>query len=151
MSDDALITQLAAVDLFAGLPDKVLKRIAQDGNVEAFGAGTHVTEEGSAVAGWAPFSPQGVRFYLILDGSAGVEVHGKSVGEMSAGQYFGETSLIDGEPRSATVVAGSGGMRAFTLTAWAFSPILKENPAVALALLKVLAARLRAAESRASA
>ncbi len=39
-------------------------------------------------------------------------------------------------------------MKAFSLTAFDFAPILEENPPVALALLKVLASRLRAAEAR---
>jgi len=39
-------------------------------------------------------------------------------------------------------------MTAFALTAFDFAPILEEHPPVALALLKVLAARLRAAEAR---
>ena len=107
-----------------------------------------MTEEGSSVKGWASFSPTGVCFYVILEGSADVEVHGEHRITLGAGQYFGETSLIDGQPRSATVVAGPEGMTAFALTAFDFAPILEENPPVALALLKVLASRLRAAEAR---
>jgi CRP-like cAMP-binding protein len=148
MTDDNLIRQLAKVDLFAGLSDKVLQRIEGQGETVSFEPFTHVTEEGSKVSGWAPFSPEGVRFYLILGGSADVEVHGIRRGTMSPGQYFGETSLIDGEPRSATVIAGPDGLSAFAVTAWAFAPILEENPPVAMAMLKVLARRLREAESR---
>ncbi len=148
MSDDALHKTLSDVDLFAGLPSKVIKSIAAEGHTKAFAAGAPVTEEGSKVGGWAPFSPDGVCFYVILEGTADVEVHGVYRTTLGAGQYFGETSLIDGEPRSATVIAGPNGVTAFALSAWAFAPILEQNPPVALAMLKVLAARLRAAEAR---
>ncbi len=148
MTDELLVQQLAAVDLFAGLPDKVLRRIAMEGQRRTIAAGTHVTEEGSSVGGWAPFSPAGVCFYLVLEGSAKVDVHGDFRAELVPGMYFGETSLIDGEPRSATVVAGADGLSVFALSAWAFRPILEENPPMAMAMLKVLASRLRAAESR---
>ena len=149
MSDDALVQTLSDVDLFAGLPDKVIKRIASTGKTRTFAPGAAVTEEGSSVSGWASFSPDGVCFYVIRDGSADVEVHGAHRATLGPGAYFGETSLIDGQPRSATVVAGPDGLTAFAITAFDFAPILKEHPPVALALLKVLAARLRAAEARA--
>ena len=148
MSDDAIVKTLSEVDLFSGLPDKVVKRIASEGRTVSFDAGTPVTEEGSSVKGWASFSPSGVCFYVILSGTADVQVHGDHRITLGPGQYFGETSLIDGQPRSATVVAGADGMTAFALTAFDFAPILEQNPPVALALLKVLAARLRAAEAR---
>jgi len=148
MSDAAIAKTLSEVDLFAGLPDKVIRKIAAEGRMASFDAGTPVTEEGSSVKGWASFSPTGVCFYVILEGSADVQVHGEHRITLGAGQYFGETSLIDGQPRSATVVAGPDGMKAFSLTAFDFAPILEQNPPVALALLKVLASRLRAAEAR---
>ena len=148
MSDAVIVKTLSEVDLFAGLPDKVIRKIAGEGRTVSFDAATPVTEEGSSVKGWASFSPTGVCFYVILSGSADVEVHGVHRITLGAGQYFGETSLIDGQPRSATVVAGPEGMTAFALTAFDFAPILEEHPPVALALLTVLAARLRAAEAR---
>ena len=149
MSDDVIVQRLSEVDLFAGLPDRVLKHIAAEGRRTTFAPGEHVTEEGSTVSGWAPFSPSGVCFYVILEGGAEVDVHGQYRASLGEGQYFGETSLIDGQPRSATVKAGPEGLTAFALTAWAFAPILEQNPTVAITMLKVLAGRLRAAEARA--
>jgi CRP/FNR family transcriptional regulator, cyclic AMP receptor protein len=149
MTDDALVSKLAAIDLFQGLSDKVIRHIASEGKTTTFPAGATVTEEGASVSGWAPFSPDGVCFYVILDGSADVAVHGEHRATLGSGSYFGETSLVDHEPRTATVTAGPDGMRAFALTAWAFAPILAENPSVMMALLKVITKRLRAAEARA--
>jgi CRP/FNR family transcriptional regulator, cyclic AMP receptor protein len=148
MANDALVKQLAAIDLFEGLSDKVLNSIISEGKTVSFDPGTAVTEEGASVSGWAAFSPTGVCFYVILEGSADVAVHGEHRATLGTGGYFGETSLVDHEPRSATVTAGPDGLKAFSLTAWAFAPILEENPSVALALLKVITKRLRAAEAR---
>jgi CRP/FNR family transcriptional regulator, cyclic AMP receptor protein len=149
MSDDEIVRRLGEVDLFAGLPTRVLKHIASEGTTRSFDPGVPIVEEGANVKGWSSFSKEGVCFYVILEGSAEVEVHGTKRGVLEAGQYFGETSLIDGQPRTATVAAGPEGLRAFALTAFAFAPILEENPSIAISMLKVIVGRLRAAESRA--
>ena len=44
-------------------------------------------------------------FFLILDGHARVEVTPRKRSRLGPGQYFGEMSLLDGDPRSASVVA----------------------------------------------
>ncbi len=149
MSDDEIMRHLGAIDLFEGLPPKVLKKIASYGTVRSYDPGVLVVEEGAEVKNWSSFSKEGVCFYVILDGGADIDVHGDRRASLTAGQYFGEASLIDGQPRTATVHAGPEGMRAFALTAWAFRPILEENPTVAITMLKVIVGRLRAAEARA--
>ena len=83
----------------------------------------------------------------LLEGSAEVEVNGVVRGPLNVGDYFGEISLVDGLPRSATVVAGPDGLSTFALSALAFEPVVKENPEVAQALLKALTARIRSLES----
>lgn len=146
MSDD-IVQRLGQVDLFQGLSTKVLKHIASEGRTRTYAAGEAVVEEGASVKGWSSFSSEGVCFYVILEGSGDVEVHGQTKGTLTAGQYFGEASLIDGQPRTATVVAGPDGMTAFALSAWAFAPILEENPSMAITMLKVIVGRLRRAEA----
>jgi CRP/FNR family transcriptional regulator, cyclic AMP receptor protein len=148
MGDDVILQRLSGVDLFSGLPQRELKRIAETGSTKAFPAGASVVEEGASVSGWAPFSPDGVCFYVILEGTAEVLVHGEPRATLETGQYFGETSLFDHQPRSATVLAGPQGMTAFSISAWDFAPILERNPSAAMAMLKVLAGRLRAADAR---
>ena len=146
MSDE-ILQSLGQVDLFHGLSNKVLKHIASEGTVRSYDPGQAIVEEGASVSGWSSFSREGVCFYVILEGSGEVEVHGVPKGTLAAGQYFGEASLIDGQPRTATVVAGPDGMKAFALSAWAFAPILEENPGMAITMLKVIVGRLRRAEA----
>ncbi len=49
------------------------------------------------------------RFYVIVEGDAGVERAGRVVGQLSPGECFGETSYLSGAKRAATIRAGAGG------------------------------------------
>ena len=55
--------------------------------------------------------------------------------------------MIDGSPRSATVVAGAEGVTTFALSSLAFAPVIDQNPAVARTLLVSLCARLRTTDA----
>lgn len=147
MSDERLITALGQVDLFAGLSPRVLRRIAESGGVSSYEAGAEVIHAGDAVSGFRVFSHKGVDMHVVLAGSAEVRVHGQTVGTLGPGAYFGELSLIDGKPRSADVLAGPAGMTTFALAKWSFDDVLKDHPEVALPMLRVVAGRLRRAES----
>jgi CRP-like cAMP-binding protein len=146
--NDDVVTQIGQADLFAGVSPKVLKSIAASGEVQEFASGDTVTAEGAAVGGLAPFSRTGVYFHLVLDGSGDVFVGGQQVNTVKAGDYFGELSLIDGEPRSADVIAASDGLRTFAINKWAFETLLEEHPEVAVPMLHVLTARLRSMDQR---
>ena len=98
-------------------------------------AGKEITEEGGSATG----------FHLIRTGTASVTVGGQPRAGLGPGQYFGEISLIDGKPRSATVTA-DGPLQTISLASWSFKPILDEQPGVARALLVVMCERLRRAE-----
>ena len=64
---------------------------------------------------------------------------------LGAGSYFGEISLIDGGPRSATVTAKSD-LKTVSLTSWDFNALLDEYPELARELLIQLCGRLRGVE-----
>lgn len=136
MPDVDVLAALRRTDLFASVGDKALKSIAQQARVVNHAAGKEIAAEGGDGAG----------FHLIASGTASVSIRGAAKGDLGPGDYFGEVSLIDGKPRSATVVATSA-LTTVALATWNFRPILEEEPGVAVALLKVMCARLRAAES----
>ena len=71
----------------------------------------------------------------ILDGSAILETAG-------SGSIFGQLALIDDEPRSATVVAKTD-CRLVSVDRRRFQYMVQETPFFALAVMKVLADRLR--------
>lgn len=144
---DELVERLGGVDLFAGLSPRVLARIADSGHEAAYEPGSPVVVQGDSVAGYKAFSPGGVEMHVVLSGEARVDVNGAPVATLGAGDYFGELSLIDGAPRSADVVAGPAGLTTFALSKWTFEDLLETHPEVAVPMLRVLVARLRARES----
>ena len=83
--------------------------------------------------------------YILTGGSARVEVAGTAIGHIAVGEAFGEMSLLDGLPRSATVKAEEP-TTTFALTSWQFLPLLDEYPSISRALLVELCARLRRVE-----
>ena len=135
MSDD-MLAQLRAVPLFAGLKDKQLRDVLERTR-EVEHAGGEIVEEGQ----------KGVGFHLILDGTVTVLQGGEVRRTLGAGDYFGEISLIDGKPRSATI-RPEGVVRTLSLAAWNFAPLIENNPTMAHELLLGLCAHVREAEER---
>jgi len=147
MADEALVTTLGEIDLFHGLSRKVLTRIADAGHEARYEAGHVILAQGESVTGFKAFSPAGVEMHVILDGAARVDVDGVTHTVLGPGRYFGEIALIDGQPRSANVVADEGGLTTLALSKWTFEDLLEKHPEIAVPMLRVLAARLRADES----
>lgn len=123
---------LGRVSLFSDLTGKQLEAIANAAKEIERGTGEVLAKEGDT----------GIGFFLILEGTAQVDVGGDPKAELGPGDSFGEISLLDGGPRTATVTATSQ-MRLLGLTAWAFKAIVKEHPELAVRLLEVLAGYLR--------
>jgi CRP-like cAMP-binding protein len=129
---DQLLERLRSVELFKDLTESELQRIARAGKEVEFERGRTITAEGES----------GVGFHLILDGAADVVVHGRTVKSIGPGEYFGEMSLLDGKPRSATVTV-TAPMRTFALASWDFLPVLESTPSIARKLLVELSRRIR--------
>lgn len=131
-----LVAELAKVNIFAGWSERDRKKLSRLMTVSDMPAGREMTREGK----------DGIGFHLILEGTADVVVGGETRRQLGAGDYFGEVSLIDGKPRTATVVAKTK-LRTAGLTAWDFKPVLSENPALSISLLEGLCDRIRRLET----
>ena len=123
---------LSSVDLFQGLSKRELQRLMASAKELAFEAGDTIVAEGD----------EDGRFYLLIEGDARIVKGRRTLAVLGPGDYFGEISLIDGEPRSATVVAESP-IRALTLARWNFKPLLDEQPAITRKLLLEMCRRVR--------
>jgi CRP/FNR family cyclic AMP-dependent transcriptional regulator len=134
-ADASVVAALAATDLFGSLNKRALETVADTVRVVHHVAGKELTTEGEG----------GVALHLITDGTASVSVRGAQRRTLGPGQYFGEISMIDGKPRSATVTADTA-LTTLALVAWRFAPLLDEHPAISKALLLTLCERIRAAE-----
>jgi CRP-like cAMP-binding protein len=129
---------LAAVPLFAGLGRRQLKRVAAIGRLRRFHDLSTIVRAGEP----------GQTLYVVLDGEVLVRRPGFPDLVRPMGSFFGEMALLDGGPRSATVVA-SGPVLCLTIAQPQFLKLLRTEPPIAVAILQELAARLRAVQSTA--
>jgi len=127
---------LGSVPFFSGLNAKQLKMVAESGKELSYKTGDVIVQEGT----------MGVGFYMVINGKVEVRKGSKVLATLAKGQFFGEMSLIDEQPRSADVVAIIP-TECFSLSTWVFSALVRQHPELALPMLKELAKRLRAAQS----
>lgn len=126
--------KLAKVPVFSGCSKRELDVIARSAKVVSHREGHVISREGD----------RGIGFFLVVDGTAEVTVGGRRRAKLGQGDFFGEISLLDGGPRSATVTATSP-ISLVAITSWAFRGLLREHPSIALKMLETVAQRLRRA------
>jgi CRP-like cAMP-binding protein len=90
----------------------------------------------------------GREFFFIVKGKASVRRNGRKIATLGPGDYFGELSLLDRRPRSATVVSDTD-MTLLVLEQRRFNGLLEEIPALAHKLLVAMSERLREADAKA--
>jgi len=128
---------LDRIPLLQGLDDELLQRLASIVRVRTYQRRAYVIHKGSV----------GDEMFFVLHGKLQVvdtSDNGREVGVnmLETGDIFGELSLIDGEPRSASVVAVSESLLAFLPRGEALN-LFFHNPLVAERMLRRLAQRLR--------
>ena len=92
---DSFVDTLGTVPLFSACSKKELQMVAKSAERVTVPAGNVVVTEGAA----------GTEFFVILDGKARVERHGRQVASIGAGGFFGDLALLDRAPRNASVIA----------------------------------------------
>ena len=130
--DDTVLARLAEISIFAPCTRKELHEIARLTTEVSVENGRVLTTEGE----------RGAEFAIVLEGTADVTQRGKVVNQLSPGSHYGEMSLIDDGPRTATVTATSD-MTLAVVARNEFSQLLEDVPAVARAILRGLAHRIR--------
>jgi CRP-like cAMP-binding protein len=128
---------IGALPLFSRVPKRQVRALAKLAWVVDHAPGEVIVQAGE----------QGNSMYLMLEGRA--RVVGKSR-ILRPGDFFGEMALIDGGPRSATIIAASQ-VRVMMLQRRAFLKVLKQNPQIGLAIMETLAERVRRLERAVSA
>jgi len=133
---------LRKVSIFAHLPDAELEALAR--KVEWREVAADAVVVGEEEAGDALFALARGRVKVVLFGESGREIILRVFRD--AGDFFGEMSLLDGEPRSASVVAIEPSTL-LLLSRDAFREHLRRSPGSALAVMAELSRRLRQADA----
>jgi CRP/FNR family cyclic AMP-dependent transcriptional regulator len=117
---------IATVPLFESLSKRHLKKVAGLTSTVEYNAGDTVIQEGE---------PGDSFFVAVVSG-------GKTLHRLIPGDHFGEISLLDGRPRSASVVAETP-LSLLSLPRTSFLRLVKEDADLARALLASLARMVR--------
>ena len=128
---------LGRVPIFASCTPEEIAAISEVAQESGFQAGQIIVTQGTP----------GQAFYLILSGRVEIIRDGQSLGAFGPGDFFGEMSLLDSAPRSATIKALET-TNCLMLSSWDFKALLERYPSIAVKLLEVLSRRLRVADER---
>jgi len=128
---------LSRVPIFANCTPDEISAISAVAQESGFQPGQIIVTQGTP----------GQAFYLILDGQVEIFRDGQSLGTFGPGDFFGEMSLLDQAPRSATIKALEA-TNCLMLSSWDFKALLESHPSIAVKLLEVLSRRLRVADER---
>ncbi len=131
MSDDA-IDQLRRIPIFSQLDDQALTHVA------SIAGRLDVAKESVLIERGLP----GSGMFVILDGTVGVELRGRTV-EVGPNEFIGELSLLtDHVQRSARVTATTD-VSCLTISRADFAELLEQHPRIAVPMLSELARRLQ--------
>jgi CRP-like cAMP-binding protein len=133
---------LGSVSIFADLEPAELAALERLAELREFAEGAVVVSQ----------EDPGDALYVLVEGKVKVVLYGESGREIilsifkAPGDFFGEMSLLDGEPRSATVIAAEAS-RLLVLSRKDFHAHLERRPRTALRVLTELSRRLRRADA----
>jgi CRP-like cAMP-binding protein len=133
-----VVTQrLKKVSAFNGVPEETLEELLELLEKHTIPRGEVIFRKGDP----------GDAMYVIESGRVQISIHDEAKREVvlkyyGPGQIFGEMSLLDGLPRSATAMAVEP-MSVMILPRGVFMNYLKEHPDIAIGMMRDLSTRLR--------
>jgi CRP/FNR family cyclic AMP-dependent transcriptional regulator len=132
-SQDTKADALRRCPFFAQLSRGELRQLAKVTEDLEVDEGKVLTREGAS----------GSEFFVIVDGEVSVTKGGNEVRTLGEGDFFGEISLLEDRPRTATVTAKTP-LRFFVLTRHNFRSLLDKQPELADKVMSALEERVRA-------
>ncbi|NBB82044.1 MAG: cyclic nucleotide-binding domain-containing protein [Alphaproteobacteria bacterium] len=133
---------LDGVPLLASMPAEARERLARQCRWRRFAAHETIIDR----------SDDGRDVYFVVEGRVRVvdfSASGREISfdDLETGAFFGELAAIDGGPRSASIVAQTA-TRVAVMPPAVFADVAAEHPALALELLRHLAAMVRRSTER---
>jgi CRP-like cAMP-binding protein len=134
MHEDDLTQVMRRVELFRGLSQEQLQRIAGIGRREVYGHGQTICEQGSP----------GDQMYIISRGQVEVVVKDSSgasypVVYLGTGQVVGEMALIDAGKRSASVVGAEDNTVVYSIPNEDFTHLCQTDTAIGYIMMRNMA------------
>lgn len=126
------VNALKTIPLLAGLPHSDLEGLAKKVNEVRHPPGVEIIKEGTS----------GSSVFLIVEGSCEVRRGGAKIRDLHDGEFFGEISILDPAPRTATVRTTENCLL-LVLEGYDFRTALKSSMQMSQKLITALAARLR--------
>ena len=131
-----LIDTLSGISLFADVGAAELSSIAHAVEERRYGDGERIIRQGIT----------GSAFYVILEGEASIRLDGKDYGALGRGEFFGEISILLGEPPVADIVAARN-LRCAIIAGPALEAFMLTHPTVMYRMLRAEARKLQRATS----
>jgi AAA family ATP:ADP antiporter len=131
---------LKSIDLFSQIPGQHLTQVAKVAKEDTFEKNEPLMQQGE----------KGDYLYIIVEGEVKILVNGKEVARRGKKECLGEMSILDSEPRTATVVAASD-VVLLKIEGEDFSDLLSEYGELAKGIIRILKKRLVEAETRTTA
>jgi CRP-like cAMP-binding protein len=131
-SQQELVDMLSGLSLFADLSRPQLEQVAHKMTEEAYPVGQRILRQGFT----------GTGFYVILDGEVAVKIDGEERAKLGKGDFFGEMSILLGEPPVADIVTLRQ-LSVLHLGGPELEGFLRDHPQVMFRMLKAIAQRLR--------
>jgi CRP-like cAMP-binding protein len=133
-TQEELVDAIAGMALFADLKAAQLEAVSHLFEERYYPEGERILRQGI----------RGSAFHVILDGEASVVVDGDARATLGRGDFFGEVSILLGDPPVADVVALRP-LRCLVLDGPSVEPFLVGHPQVMYRMLQAQARRLRTA------
>ncbi len=132
LSAHQLVDTLSGLALFADLTRPQLEQVAHRMTEDSYPAGQRILRQGFTGSG----------FFVILEGEVAISIDGEERARLGKGDFFGEMSVLLGEPPIADVVALRQ-LRLLHLGGPELEDFLLQHPQVMYRMLRTIALRLR--------
>ena len=132
---DAKLDLIRKVPLFATCDRRDIKQIGALAELVDLPAGQVIVRQGAT----------GHEFFVVAEGGLRVERDGQVINRLGPGQFAGEIALIDGGPRTASVIVDVPST-VLLIGHREFHSLLEQYPTIQLKILQILAKRVRATD-----
>jgi CRP-like cAMP-binding protein len=132
LDQQQLADTLSGLSLFADLSRPQVEQVVHKMSEESYPQGQRILRQGFTGSG----------FYVILDGEVAIRIDGEERARLGKGDFFGEMSVLLGEPPVADVIALRQ-LHVLHLGGPDLEGFLREHPSVMFRMLKTIALRLR--------